>query len=126
MGLEQGPLSLVSTIEVLLERKNSGSGLESREYCLRDPTSDSRSVDIVRLRTQTMEFFICKRTELGKLHAYRELTRALENYQWSRQPCFEGAAILIGGFLSQIPRRDRHKSLQTYESFVEGQFNARV
>jgi hypothetical protein len=30
--LERGPLSLVSTIEELLERKSSGSGLESREY----------------------------------------------------------------------------------------------
>jgi hypothetical protein len=29
MGLERGPLSLVSTIEELLERKNSGSGLET-------------------------------------------------------------------------------------------------
>jgi hypothetical protein len=32
VGLEQGPFSLVSTIEELLERKSSGSGLESREY----------------------------------------------------------------------------------------------
>jgi hypothetical protein len=28
VGLERGPLSLVSTIEGLLERKGSGSGLE--------------------------------------------------------------------------------------------------
>jgi hypothetical protein len=32
MGLERGPLSLVSTIEELLERKSSGSGLETRDY----------------------------------------------------------------------------------------------
>jgi hypothetical protein len=32
MGLERGPLSLVSTIEELLERKSSGSGLENRNY----------------------------------------------------------------------------------------------
>jgi hypothetical protein len=32
VGLEWGPFSLVSTIEELLERKNSGSGLEIREY----------------------------------------------------------------------------------------------
>jgi hypothetical protein len=32
MGLERGPLSIMSTIEELLERKISGSGLESREY----------------------------------------------------------------------------------------------
>jgi hypothetical protein len=31
VGLEQVPLSLVSTIEELLERKSSGSSLESRE-----------------------------------------------------------------------------------------------
>jgi hypothetical protein len=37
VGLEQGPLSLVSTIEELLGRKGSGSGLESREYSHRDP-----------------------------------------------------------------------------------------
>jgi hypothetical protein len=37
VGLERGPLSLVSTIEELLERKSSGSGLESRDYGRRDP-----------------------------------------------------------------------------------------
>jgi hypothetical protein len=36
VGLERGPLSLVSTAEELLERKSSGSGLESREYGIRD------------------------------------------------------------------------------------------
>jgi hypothetical protein len=35
VGLEQGPLSLVSTIEELLERKSRGSGLEIRDYGLR-------------------------------------------------------------------------------------------
>jgi hypothetical protein len=38
VGLELGPLSLVSTTEQLLSRKSSGSGLESREYGLRDPS----------------------------------------------------------------------------------------
>jgi hypothetical protein len=32
VSLERGPLSLVSTIEELLVRKSSGSGLESQEY----------------------------------------------------------------------------------------------
>jgi hypothetical protein len=36
MGLERGPLSLVSTIEELLGGKTSISGLESREYSCRD------------------------------------------------------------------------------------------
>jgi hypothetical protein len=37
VGLERGPLSLVSTTEELLGRKISGSGLESQEYGRRDP-----------------------------------------------------------------------------------------
>jgi hypothetical protein len=65
VGLERGPLSLVSTTEELLGRKSRGSGLEIREYGRRDssrrsrgklalttPTSDGRSVRIVRLRTE--------------------------------------------------------------------------
>jgi hypothetical protein len=74
VGLERGLLSLVSTIEELLERQNSSSGLEIREYGRRDSsswprgflypqkfalaslTSDGRSVGIVRLRTQATEF----------------------------------------------------------------------
>jgi hypothetical protein len=66
VGLERGPLSLVSTIEELLERNNSGSGLENRERGRRNPlcwphdilylhklaltslTSGGRSVGIVR------------------------------------------------------------------------------
>jgi hypothetical protein len=36
VGLERGPLSLVSTTEELLGSNSSGSGLESREYGRRD------------------------------------------------------------------------------------------
>jgi hypothetical protein len=36
VGLERGPLSLVSTIEEIFERKSSGSDLDSREYGRRD------------------------------------------------------------------------------------------
>jgi hypothetical protein len=68
--VDLGPLSLVRTIEELLERKSSDSGLEIREYGRRDPsrwsrgtlypkkvaltspTSGSLSVGIVRSRTQ--------------------------------------------------------------------------
>jgi hypothetical protein len=38
VGLERGPLSLVSTTEEPLGRKSSGSGLEIREYGRRDPS----------------------------------------------------------------------------------------
>jgi hypothetical protein len=37
VGLERGPLGLMSTIEELLER-SSGSDLENREYGRRDPS----------------------------------------------------------------------------------------
>jgi hypothetical protein len=62
VGLERGPLSLVSTIYELLGRKSSGSGLENREYgrwtrgtlyrqklALTSPTSGGRSAGIVPL-----------------------------------------------------------------------------
>jgi hypothetical protein len=73
VGLEWGPLSLLSTTEELFERESSGSGLEIREYGRMDPsrwpngtlypqklaitlpTSGGRSVGIVRSRTQATE-----------------------------------------------------------------------
>jgi hypothetical protein len=76
VGLERGPLSLVSTNEELLGRKNSGSGLESRntalgirhaenatplyphKLALTLPTSGVRSVGIVRSQTKTMELLV--------------------------------------------------------------------
>jgi hypothetical protein len=36
-GPGMGPLSLVSTIELLLGRKSSSSGLENRDYGREDP-----------------------------------------------------------------------------------------
>jgi hypothetical protein len=42
VGLERGSLSLVSTIEELLEREINGSGLEILEYGRRDPSRQPR------------------------------------------------------------------------------------
>jgi hypothetical protein len=74
VGLQQGPFSLVSRIEALLETKCSGSSLESRKYSHRDlsrwppgtlyprklaltsPRNGSHSVNIVHSRTQATEF----------------------------------------------------------------------
>jgi hypothetical protein len=74
VGLEWGPLSLVSTIEELLGIKSSGSILEIRDYGHRNPshwprdtlcpqqlavtspTSSSHLFSIVCSRTQDMEF----------------------------------------------------------------------
>jgi hypothetical protein len=44
VGLERGPLSLVSIIEELLGRKRSGSGLENRDYGRRDPLRWQRDI----------------------------------------------------------------------------------
>jgi hypothetical protein len=75
VGLERGPLILVTTTDELLEIKRSGSSQENRDYGRKDPsrlprftlypkklvltssTSGGRSVGIVRLRTQATEFF---------------------------------------------------------------------
>jgi hypothetical protein len=40
VGLERGPLSLVSTTQELFERKNSGSDLENQDYGHRNPHAD--------------------------------------------------------------------------------------
>jgi hypothetical protein len=76
VGMERGPLSLVSTNEELLGRKSSGSGLEIRKYGCEDllrlphdtlcpqkltltsPTSDGRSVSIVHSWTEATEFVL--------------------------------------------------------------------
>jgi hypothetical protein len=73
VGLERGPLSLVSTTEELLGSNSSGSSLEIREYgrrnrhadhvepsiskklALTSLTNGDRLVGIVRLRTEAME-----------------------------------------------------------------------
>jgi hypothetical protein len=66
--MERCPLRLVSTVEELLGKTSSGSGLENREYgsgdpiicpqklALISPTNGGRSIGIVRTRTQAMEF----------------------------------------------------------------------
>jgi hypothetical protein len=63
VGLERGPLSLVSTIEKVLEIKSSGSCLENRDYGRRElaltlPTSGGRSVSIVHSRTKATELLL--------------------------------------------------------------------
>jgi hypothetical protein len=72
VGRELGPLGLLSTIEDLLGRKSSGSGLEIREYgrgdTLRRPRhtlypqtsaiSGGRSVGIVCPRAKATEFVV--------------------------------------------------------------------
>jgi hypothetical protein len=46
VGPERGPLSLVSTIEELLERKISGFSLDLREYAVRIRQADHVAASI--------------------------------------------------------------------------------
>jgi hypothetical protein len=62
VGLERGPLSIVSTIEKLLERKSSGFGLENRDYGRRDPPRWPRDTP---LSTKVDTNFADKRRSLG-------------------------------------------------------------
>jgi hypothetical protein len=78
VDLERGPLSLVGTIEELLGRKSSGSGLGNRDYgradyatplypqkfTLTSPASGCGSVGIVRSRIQATEFVCFTRLSL--------------------------------------------------------------
>jgi hypothetical protein len=75
VGLERGPLSLVSKIKEVTGRNSSGCSLQRRDYIRRDPlrwpsdtlypqklvvtspTSGGRSVGIVRSWTKVTEFF---------------------------------------------------------------------
>jgi hypothetical protein len=66
VGLERGPLSLVSTAEELLGRKSNGFGLENRDYsrttqkfAVISPTNGGRSVGILHLRTKATELLLC-------------------------------------------------------------------
>jgi hypothetical protein len=85
VSLEWSPLSLVSTIEELLERKNSGSGPENKDYGLSDPPrqprdilyqqklaltspkSGVRSVGIVLSRTKATEYAFINQTKNNAL-----------------------------------------------------------
>jgi hypothetical protein len=102
VGLEWGPLSLVSTIEELLERKKQGPRSRKprlRPYEIRrvdyaapfypqksvltSQTSHGRSVDIVRSRTKATELFIY--LLLMSFHSLRIVIYThLRRTQWPR------------------------------------------
>lgn len=52
------------------------------------------------------------RKEFEIAYEYHESAGSSEISQGFGEPCFEGDAILLEGYVPQIPRRDRRKSLQ--------------
>jgi hypothetical protein len=66
VDLERGPLSLVNTIEELLGRKNSGSGLETREYGRRNPSRWSRG----NLSPQKLALNFADKRSLGRYSSF--------------------------------------------------------
>jgi hypothetical protein len=58
-----------------------------------------------------------KYTVLGKPCATPGPMCTLEIYQCCGEPCFASAAISKGGYLPQIPRRGKHKSLRSWSPF---------
>jgi hypothetical protein len=110
VGLERGPLSLVSKIEELLERKSIGSGLESREYgrtdpsrwqlgtlypqklALTSPTSGGHSVGIGRSRTKATEFiYLLLLVVLNNIQTFSSyITRNTLRLRYKEQPVNAG------------------------------------
>jgi hypothetical protein len=95
--LEQGPLSLVRTIEELIEWKSSGSGLENscrnllrwpsntlypQRLALTLPPSGGRSVCIVRLRTKATELIFLSRLTMMFLTLFPEFDVGL-GFMWT-------------------------------------------
>jgi hypothetical protein len=97
VGLEQDPLSLVSTSEELLGRKSSSSsGLESREHGLKDPSlwpRDTLCLQKFALTSLTsggrLVGIVCSRTQATELKRERQTERVCmqlvqSSYYWRR------------------------------------------
>jgi hypothetical protein len=77
VDLERDPLSLMNTIEELLGRKNSGFGLENREY------NRTRSVTLTMrhlLSLKVVTDFADKRRSLGIVRLLARATELLDIY----------------------------------------------
>jgi hypothetical protein len=91
VGLERGPLSLVSIIEELLGRNSSGSGLENREYGRGDPLRWPR--DTLYPQKLVLTSPTCGDRSVGIVTSYRLDDRGV------------GVGVLVGWRIFSSPRR---------------------
>jgi hypothetical protein len=69
VGVERGPLSLLSTIEELLERNSCGSGLENRDYGRKESAVLLRDTP---LTANVGTNFADKRRSLGRYSSFMD------------------------------------------------------
>jgi hypothetical protein len=118
VGLERGPLSLLSTIEELLERKSNGFELERqitavgihptdsatplypRELALTSPTNGGRSVGTVRWRTKTKDLSLV----LIIIIIIRLCSLELHYVYWFQKTWAHLAEVCICLLLSLLPQ----------------------
>jgi hypothetical protein len=106
VGLERGPLSLVSTNEELLDRKSNGSGLENRNYGRRGPplwprytlypqkltstssASGALSIGVVLSRTKSRSYILWMTTVCSAWIVYYRVLSMFARRRLSRKQIF--------------------------------------
>jgi hypothetical protein len=81
VSLERGALGFFSTIEELLERKNSGSGLGNRDYCRCGSANGYRGAFFTEVKWQGREAD-CSPPTSAKVKKTRLCTSLPHTYSW--------------------------------------------